>query len=124
MRIIGKSNTRRVWVDGYELRPDHSQRLYSHSPDGFNWGYGGSGPAQLALAILLRAGVEDGLAMDRHQDLKREFVALLPEGDFDETIEVRQDGTWLWGKSETDGDRIRRRIAEVDAARSDGRVSI
>lgn len=26
--------------------------LVNHSPSGFNWGYGGSGPAQLALAIL------------------------------------------------------------------------
>ncbi len=26
--------------------------LANHSPDGFSWGYGGSGPAQLALAIL------------------------------------------------------------------------
>lgn len=26
--------------------------IYSHSPTGFNWGYYGSGPAQLALAIL------------------------------------------------------------------------
>ena len=24
-----------------------------HSPDGFNWGYGGSGPAELARAILV-----------------------------------------------------------------------
>lgn len=26
--------------------------LRTHSPDGFEWGYGGSGPSQLALAIL------------------------------------------------------------------------
>jgi hypothetical protein len=26
--------------------------LFNHSPTGFNWGYSGSGPAQLALAIL------------------------------------------------------------------------
>jgi len=26
--------------------------LRSHSPTGFEWGYGGSGPSQLALAIL------------------------------------------------------------------------
>ena len=26
--------------------------LQNHSPDGFEWGYGGSGPSQLALAIL------------------------------------------------------------------------
>jgi hypothetical protein len=27
----------------------------NHSPDGFQWGYAGSGPAQLALAICLHA---------------------------------------------------------------------
>jgi hypothetical protein len=26
--------------------------LRNHSPSGFEWGYGGSGPAQLALALL------------------------------------------------------------------------
>src|SRR5262245_1194599 len=29
--------------------------LRSHSPTGFEWGYGGSGPAQLALALLADA---------------------------------------------------------------------
>jgi len=31
---------------------DPRNRVRNHSPDGFEWGYGGSGPAQLALAIL------------------------------------------------------------------------
>ena len=41
------------------VRADHSSYildprfdLAGHSPTGFEWGYGGSGPAQLALAIL------------------------------------------------------------------------
>ena len=34
----------------YLLNGHHDIR--NHSPSGFNWGYGGSGPAQLALAIL------------------------------------------------------------------------
>jgi len=38
---------------GYELTPHKSLRVRNHSPDGFNFGYGGSGPAQLALAILM-----------------------------------------------------------------------
>lgn len=38
-----------------KLDPRRSQKLWNHSPDGFEWGYGGSGPAQLALAILLDA---------------------------------------------------------------------
>jgi len=39
-----------VTVDGRPLDPRNKVR--NHSPDGFEWGYAGSGPAQLALAIL------------------------------------------------------------------------
>lgn len=39
-----------VTVNGRPLDPRMDVR--NHSPDGFEWGYGGSGPAQLALAIL------------------------------------------------------------------------
>lgn len=35
------------------LDPAPSQKVRNHSPDGFEFGYAGSGPAQLALAILL-----------------------------------------------------------------------
>ena len=37
-----------VTVDGRALDPRFD--LWNHSPTGFEWGYGGSGPAQLALA--------------------------------------------------------------------------
>jgi hypothetical protein len=42
-----------LFVDGDYVHPEKSQRVWNHSPDGFNVGYGGSGPAQLALGILL-----------------------------------------------------------------------
>jgi len=58
--------------DFLSTRP--SQLLYNHSPDGFQWGYGGSGPAQLALALLLDCS-HDELAMRHHQAFKAEFVA-------------------------------------------------
>jgi hypothetical protein len=32
--------------------PQPLQHRLRHSPDGFEWGYGGSGPSDLALAIL------------------------------------------------------------------------
>jgi Family of unknown function (DUF6166) len=35
------------------IRLRDSLKLWNHSPSGFNWGYGGSGPAQTALALLL-----------------------------------------------------------------------
>ena len=39
-----------VSVDGRVL--NRMLHVRNHSPSGFEWGYGGSGPAQLALAIL------------------------------------------------------------------------
>lgn len=36
------------------LNPSRSRRVYDHSTE-FNWSYGGSGPAQLSLALLLDA---------------------------------------------------------------------
>lgn len=53
--------------------------LRSHSPDGFQWGYSGSGPAQLALALAADATGDDELALRVYQDLKREIVAGLPD---------------------------------------------
>lgn len=47
-----------------------------HSPDGFEWGYGGSGPADLALSILTDA-VGPELAEKRYQAFKWAFIANL-----------------------------------------------
>jgi hypothetical protein len=49
--------------------------LRCHSPTGFAWGYGGSGPAQLALAILMDATGEQELVLRHYQDFKARFVA-------------------------------------------------
>lgn len=43
--IYGEWFTRDVYVDGKRLDPEPSQKVRNHSPDGFYWGYGGSGPA-------------------------------------------------------------------------------
>jgi len=51
--------------------------LANHSPTGFEWGYPGSGPAQLALAILADC-VGDELALRHYQDFKRLIVSGLP----------------------------------------------
>jgi hypothetical protein len=57
------------------LDPAPSQKVRNHSPDGFEWGYGGSGPAQLALAILLDLTGDRETARDNYQDFKCQFVA-------------------------------------------------
>jgi hypothetical protein len=53
--------------------------LFNHSPSGFSWGYGGSGPAQLALALLANALGDDDRAIRRHHDFKFKVVAAWPE---------------------------------------------
>jgi hypothetical protein len=44
-----------------------------HSPTGFNFGYGGSGPADTALNVCLMF-TDKGTANKIHQDFKREFL--------------------------------------------------
>ncbi len=44
--------------------------IRNHSPDGFQWGYGGSGPAQLALALCVHALEGD---IERAQNVYQEF---------------------------------------------------
>ena len=68
-----------VLVDGTRLTPDRSLKVMNHSPNGFAWGYLGSGPAQLALAILLECDVPEDDAVAVHQTFKEEFIGGLPQ---------------------------------------------
>ena len=82
--LQGTAKTRQVFLDGKELDPGPSQKYHNHSPDGFNWGYGGSGPAQLALAIMLEI---TGKAAD-YQAFKWHVISQLPQNqDFTITFE-------------------------------------
>jgi len=71
------------------------RRITQHSPDGFEWGYGGSGPADLALNILsIFAGQE--FAERHHQEFKFEFIAPMPhEGG---TIKCEDILSWINAK--------------------------
>ena len=55
--------------------------LFNHCPSGFGWGYGGSGPAQLALALLANALDDDDRAVRLHHAFKFKVVAAWPEGE-------------------------------------------
>ncbi|MFO0847818.1 MAG: DUF6166 domain-containing protein [Gemmataceae bacterium] len=78
--------------------------LRNHSPDGFSHGYAGSGPAQLALALLADALADDQQAARLYQDFKRKVVARL-QGD-------------EWELSQDD---ILATVAELEADRTRGR---
>jgi hypothetical protein len=49
--------------------------LRNHSPTGFEWGYGGSGPAQLPLAILADHLGDDCVALNLYQNFKWACIA-------------------------------------------------
>ena len=76
-RIAGVDHT--VYLDDHVLDPSRSQQTYNHSPNGFSWGYGGSGPAQLALALLLEAGASELEARKTYQEFKLEVIANMPD---------------------------------------------
>lgn len=75
--------------------------LRTHSPDGFEWGYDGSGPAQLALALAADVLGDDEAALDVYQRLKFRVMGRLPadgwtlsEGELAEAIRTlgQRDG--------------------------------
>jgi hypothetical protein len=83
--LRGEYSTKAIWLNGNRLWPGRSQEVWNHSPDGFNWGYAGSGPAQLALAILLE--LLPLLEAKRcYQRFKFDRIAGLPQHDFDTEI--------------------------------------
>ncbi len=74
-----------------------------HSPTGFGWGYGGSGPADLALSLLSdvlgerpsEKQILHGLfkAYAHHQGFKREFVA---HWEFGSEFEIDTETIAVW----------------------------
>jgi hypothetical protein len=69
----------RVWREDdrgamYQLAPRTD--LVNHSPTGFGWGYLGSGPSQLALAILADC-LGAVLALQLYQDFQARMIATI-----------------------------------------------
>jgi len=75
-KIIGKAEDHTVYINDRQILVKDSLKIINHSPDGFSWGYGGSGPSQLALAILLKF-VNVDVALKLYQDFKWKFLVNL-----------------------------------------------
>jgi hypothetical protein len=74
--------------DRTRLSSAWSRTLRTHSRD-FEWGYAGSGPSQLGLAILLDYTRAERLALDHYQAFTRDVITGL-------------DGTWELSTAEVD----------------------
>ncbi len=76
---------------GETLDLEASFRVYTYSPTGFNWGYGGAGPHQTALAILMDHLNDNERALAMAPEFANTVISHLPmDEDFvltDETVE-------------------------------------
>lgn len=85
---------------GTKVEPLHWRLdLWNHSPSGLEWGYHGSGPAQLALAILADALGDDDAATALYQWFKRDVVSRLAH---DQWI-IHADLVARWVDQHTEG---------------------
>jgi hypothetical protein len=106
-RIVGPKNEAlgvEVTMNGRPFTPRRSQWLRNHSPDGFEWGYSGSGPSQLALALLFDVTGSAQLSLAYYQDFKRHKVAGWHRDQW--TITAGEVRAWL---DEEIGRRLRSR---------------
>jgi hypothetical protein len=87
-----------VTVNRAPLNARHDLR--KHSPDGFEWGYSGSGAAQLALALLADHVGDDERALAVYQDFKFAVVAGFASDE--------------WTLSSQDNDEALRQISEPE----------
>ncbi len=102
-----------IWVEEEE-RKEALRHVVLHSPTGFEWGYGGSGPADTALSILAdyfgERPTSSALAFGRladdpmprcleyYQQFKWDFIAPAPREGFE--ISTEQINSWLEKKKE------------------------
>ncbi|MBW2560778.1 MAG: hypothetical protein JRE40_07985 [Deltaproteobacteria bacterium] len=82
---VSKVGGQPAYVDGRPLK-----HVVRHSPDGFQWGYGGSGPSDLALSILTDCLGKE-LAEKYYQKFKWDFVA-----KFGDEWEVKEEEIREW----------------------------
>ena len=77
----------KVWLNGKLLNLQASLKYCSKSPTGFNWGYGGSGPGQLAFEICRQLyGLENANLV--YQDFKWTFLSCIQGDSFDLTLDL------------------------------------
>ena len=83
-RQSGKAQVFRRIKAGNQTGPQLQPRLdvRSYSPGGLEWGYLGSGPNQLSLALLVDYLGDVAQAEDLHQDFKNAVVIYLPEKEW------------------------------------------
>lgn len=95
-----------VTSDDEAVRPHELVNVGEHSLDGFNWGYAGSGPADLAFSILADFLETREIAPAVYQMFKNDFIS---KADDELRITGDQILDWLanrvWNKLSEEDER-------------------
>lgn len=89
--IVELLDDNQVRVNGVDLDLHLSLSIRNHSPSGFAWGYGGSGPAQLALAILMDV-LPLKVALRHYMQFKASYVSQWPQDTGSHIVPI---GEWI-----------------------------
>jgi len=92
IRAVRGAEESGVTIGGKPLDWRASLAVRNHSPTGPEWGHNGSGPAQLALAILL-AVTDRETAERRYQGFKSEVIAAITDAEW--SLPLRDVEHWL-----------------------------
>lgn len=81
VRIYKGYSHHRVYINGKQISWKRSLEYIRIGYTGFDWGYGGAGPQQLAFAILLEL-TNEKVAYALCTSFTKEFVEKLPRTNF------------------------------------------
>lgn len=65
----------------------------NHSPTGFEWGYNGSGPSQLAWCILRECGLTKEQTQQYYMDFKKDVISQLKD-----SFHLTRESVMTWVK--------------------------
>ena len=103
-----------VYVEGAITHPLNPRFEWAnHSPTGFEWGYSGSGPAQLALALLGDYTGDREYSLAKHQQLKEELICKFPQHNW--ILPVEEIERWVKANPISEQERYRLLPPEVRA---------
>jgi hypothetical protein len=90
-----------IWDEGVWEKKHPVKHIKRHSPDGMQWGYGGSGPADCALSILTHFTTHDSPEFKNqvellYQRFKFDFIA--PAGN---SLHIDRDAIFEWMTAHT-----------------------
>lgn len=93
----------KVQKNGSRFRADARRKIQNLPLDGFSWGYIGSGPSQLSLALLVDAGLEESKAMALHNLFLWRVVS---SWDINGEWKITTDEICQWVANNENGKRI------------------